>query len=104
MGILYTSGLCPVKGAREGRDREAFLQDFRGGGGGVVRPRIAKYTILSKSQLRLTKMARFYIIGCCNIYQLDSQRIMSQFCDIINRFDIIGRCDMINCNRACSNQ
>ena len=30
MGILYTSGLCTVKGARERRDRDAFLQDFRG--------------------------------------------------------------------------
>ena len=30
MGILYTSGLCTVKGAREGRGREAFLQDFWG--------------------------------------------------------------------------
>ena len=32
MGILYTSGLCTLNGAREGRDREAFLQDFRGSG------------------------------------------------------------------------
>ena len=32
--ILYTSGLCTVKGARQGRGRgrEAFLQDFRGSG------------------------------------------------------------------------
>ena len=32
MGIIYTSGLCAAKGAREGRGREAFLQDFRGSG------------------------------------------------------------------------
>ena len=32
MGILYTSGLGIVKGAREGRGREAFLQDFCGSG------------------------------------------------------------------------